>query len=115
VVFLTETASFTPAMVESCEIKAAEKGSCCMMQEMQEDEQAPVKKCGNKETPAKSCEDDADCTTCPVCYMFIFQPQFEWQPTIFTFTKNYSLLTTGDISSFTIDVWKPPNGFSRFA
>ncbi|MEO6252585.1 MAG: hypothetical protein ABIO79_04735 [Ferruginibacter sp.] len=111
VVFLTETASFTPAMEESCEVVAAEQSSCCMKQEIQEEEACPAKRSGNKEDTGKGCADNSDCTTCPVCYTFIVQSQLEWEPTVFTFKKNYSLLTTGHTSSYTTDVWKPPNGF----
>jgi len=114
VVFLTETASFTPVMAESCAAVTAKQSSCCI-KEIQEEEQCPVKRSCSKEYPAKDCEDDPGCTTCPVCYTFIFQSQFEWQPIVFTFTKNYSLLTTGHTSSYTVDVWKPPNGFFYYA
>ena len=115
VVFLAETASYIPAMAESCVIVSAEESSCCIMQEEADEEQCPSKKSESKDEPGKSCEDNPDCSTCPVCYTFIFQPQFEWQPSVFTITNNYSLLTTGNTSSYTTDVWKPPNGPFYFA
>ncbi|MEO6540867.1 MAG: hypothetical protein ABIN74_07765 [Ferruginibacter sp.] len=108
VVFLTETASFIPAMEESCAMVAVEQSSCCM-KEIPAD--GPCEDAGNKESPCKPCEDNPDCSTCPVCYIFIFQPQFEWHAKAFVFKKNYNLLTASYISSYTTDVWKPPNGF----
>jgi hypothetical protein len=114
IVFLAETASFTKAMEESCAAAAVEKSSCCMKQEKAEKEPCSAKKTGSKKVPGKGCEDNTDCTSCPVCYTFIVQSQFEWVPTVFSLKKNYSLLTAGHISSYTTDVWKPPNGFFYF-
>jgi hypothetical protein len=110
VVFLTETASFIPAMKESCAMVAVEKSSCCM-KKMTAKAGCRNKNSGSKESPAKPCADNPDCTTCPVCYIFIFQPQYEWQAKAFAYKKNYSLLTESYISSYTADMWKPPNGF----
>ncbi|MEO7307944.1 MAG: hypothetical protein ABIR78_15180 [Ferruginibacter sp.] len=114
VVFLTETASFIPAMEESCAMIAAEQSSCCM-KEMNNEGQCGDKKTGNKENSENTCGDNADCTTCPVCYTFIFQPQYEWHAKAFVHKKTYSLLTANYISNYTTDAWKPPNGFFYYA
>lgn len=110
-VFLTETVSFVPALEDACTMVSAEKSSCCMKVETPDIEECGSKTGDNKNTADNNCTDNPDCKTCPVCYTFIFQPQYEWRATAFCFKKNYSSLATGYISSYTTDVWKPPNGF----
>lgn len=72
------------------------------------------KKACDKRSSGKGCTDDTDCTTCPVCYTFIFQSQYEWTARQFIVTKNYSLLNTNYTSVYTNSVWKPPNGNTVF-
>ena len=110
-VFLIETASFLPALQDACTIVSAGENSCCMMNGGQDEEQCAGKTEENKETGSKDCTDNPDCTTCPVCYTFIFQPQYEWYAQPFLFTKHYGLLNTSYSSSYTANVWKPPNQF----
>lgn len=123
-VFLAETASFIPAMKEACTIKATKKSACTKEKKenacsSKNEKQGCTKGeqdgCSNKDsnkTPAdKSCTDNAGCSTCPVCYTFIFQQQYEWAARHFKLKKNYTVINTGHISSYTNDVWKPPNGF----
>lgn len=111
-VFLIETASFLPAMQDACTIVSAEETSCCMMSEEEDVEQCQNKKEDNKKSSGNNCTDNPDCTTCPVCYTFIFQPQYEWPAKQFLFNKNYGLLNENYSSTYMPDVWKPPNGFS---
>ncbi len=92
---------------EQCQGKKAE--SSCTKKIKQD--KCMDKKEDNKKSSENKCDDNPDCTTCPVCYTFIFQPQYELPAQQFLFKKSYSLLTTGYISSYTPDVWKPPNGF----
>jgi hypothetical protein len=107
-VFLTETASFTPAMKAACEAVTAKKSSC---PKMQEPGKCQTKKENGKKKPSgKTCNDTPDCSTCPVCYTFIFQPQFEWPAEQAICKKKFSLLNTGNLFSYSPDVWKPPNG-----
>lgn len=124
-VFLAETASFIPAMKDTCAKVVAEKTTCTKEKEQKtctrKKEENACKKikqqdaCCNKKpgkTPAdNTCNDNAGCSTCPVCYTFIFQQQYEWPAQQFLFKKNYRLINTGHISAYTSDVWKPPNGF----
>jgi len=124
-VFLAETASFIPAMKNACAILAAKKSTCTKAKKQDTCSQNKEKntctkikqqdKCCNKKTAKipvdNACNDNADCSTCPVCYTFIFQQQYEWEAQQFLFKKNYRLINTGHISSYTTDVWKPPNGF----
>lgn len=125
-VFLTETVSFIPAMQESCAIVAVKKNSCTQTKEQGQCHKKPWryscskmtkhkdcsdKKGNNKKPCGKKCTDNPDCSTCPVCYSFIFQPQYQWQAQPFIFKNHYSLPVTGNTSSYTPDVWKPPNGF----
>jgi hypothetical protein len=128
-VFLTETASYIPAMNDACTIVAAEKSACSTTKKQdhcsgkkekssctktKKQDECAGKKGNNKKSPDNKCKDNADCTTCPVCYTFIFQSQYEWQVKEFVSGKNYSLLTPSYIYSYTADVWKPPNGFTGF-
>jgi len=124
-VFLAETASFIPAMKDACAIMTAKKSSCT--KEKKQDACTPKEekntctkikqqdKCCNKKTGKiptdNKCNDKADCSTCPVCYTFIFQQQYEWPAQQFFSKKNYGLINTGHTSSYSSDVWKPPNGF----
>ena len=124
-VFLTETAGFNPAVKGACAVVPAEKryiaknsppGNChkkkeknCCTKMKKQDE------CNNKKGDGKNgnrCENKPDCNTCPVCYTFIVQPQYEWSAHRFVSPKNYGLLTTSYISVYTTNVWKPPNGLS---
>ncbi len=70
------------------------------------------KKACDKKSSGKDCTDDTDCTTCPVCYTFIFQSQYEWTAQQFIINKDYSLLNTDYTSVFSTSVWKPPNRFT---
>lgn len=125
-VFLIETASFIPVMQEACSIVSARKNTCnkptkpgqckskqekSLCSKVNVPENCDNKKATDNNTSDNECTDNPDCTTCPVCYTFIFQSQFEWTARKFLLHKSYSLLTAGNISSFTPDVWKPPNGF----
>jgi hypothetical protein len=92
-----------PKEPSTCEAK--KKTSCCSEPQKEE-----VPGEDNSQAP---CDSSPDCTSCPVCYNFIFQPQYEWQPKGFVFKNDYSSLSTDYISSYTNNVWKPPNGMSR--
>ncbi|HMI78413.1 MAG TPA: hypothetical protein VK484_06440 [Ferruginibacter sp.] len=107
-VYMTETASFIPAMAAQCALVATEESSCCMKTNDQDECSMPE---DTEEAPG-DCTDSPDCTTCPVCYSFIFQPRYEWSPVPVLIKKDYSLLDTSYSSSYTSNVWKPPNGFS---
>lgn len=113
VVFLIETASFVPAMNDACTITAPEKSSCCM--KTKKEGECHNKKDDNKKAPEGDCSSKPDCTTCPVCYTFIFQQQYEWSATQFIFKKDYSSMNTPYSSSYTANVWKPPNGFNFYS
>lgn len=118
-VFLFETASFVPVLVEKC-TKAASKKSSCTKPEPQDacskknakPSCKPEKKqdYGNKDDDSKNCENNPDCRTCPVCYTFIFQSLYEWPARSFRPGKDYALMNTGCISFYISSVWKPPNG-----
>ncbi len=67
------------------------------------------KDCGKK-SPRNDCDNDTDCSTCPVCYLFILQSPFEWNDRPVSIERKYNLLDTRFISSYSNNVWKPPNG-----
>lgn len=125
-VFLAETASFIPAMQDKCAIVAAEKSACAKEKKQdactrkkekstctntEQQDKCSTKKEQNKIPVDNNCDDNPDCSTCPVCYTFIFQHQYEWPAQQFVCKKNYSLINAGYLSAYTTDVWKPPNGF----
>lgn len=68
------------------------------------------KKDAGKKSPGKDCTDESDCSTCPVCYLFILQSPFEWNDRPVSIERKYNLLDTRFISSYSNNVWKPPNG-----
>ncbi len=109
-VFIAETASFIPAMQNACEMISAKESSCCMIVEKKAESPCADENTGS-ETP-DDCTDKPDCSTCPVCYTFIFQQLYEWNARQFTFKKIYGLQYAGHLSSYTANVWKPPNGLS---
>jgi hypothetical protein len=110
VVFITETFSVIPVMAETCVVVKVKPSTCCMKQQNKAQRQCPAKKKCDKNKGGMDCEGNPGCTACPVCYLFILQPQYEWQPAVFTTGKNYSSLTTVSISFYSNSVWKPPNG-----
>jgi hypothetical protein len=130
VLFMAETASFIPAMQEACKITANSKNTCSKKQEentcntkkaentcrktMHEDKSAD-KKDAKKAPAGKDCENSKTCTSCPVCYTFIFQQQYEFGPAPVYFTKNYGALQANYSSVYVTSVWKPPNGYMKFS
>ena len=101
-VFLTETVSFPMQINSRC------KQMSCMktMSEMN----CPHKK-GNCEKPAGKCNNSSACSICPVCCIFVFQPQYSWSLHKGIPKKKYHLANTGYISSYASDIWKPPNNY----
>lgn len=105
--------------VTSCRAKKA-KPTCTAEAEkktsakVSSPEPCKSKKNCDKGSSRKGSTDDTDCTTCPVCYTFIFQSQYEWTAQQFIANKDYSLLNTNYTSVFSTSVWKPPNGNSVF-
>ncbi len=109
-VFLTETVSFVPALQDACTKATSKESSCCMITDEPAKKECSSENTGEKESPANDCTENPDCSTCPVCYTFIFQPRYEWPEQDFVFKKSYALLKASYSSSYTCNVWKPPNG-----
>jgi hypothetical protein len=99
-IFLAETASFPREVNKTCSKMSCRK----MMKSMK----CPGKK-PDSQRPSGKCNTIPDCSACPVCASFTFQPQYEWFPKYSPFKKNYRLVNTGYISSYVSPVWKPPN------
>jgi hypothetical protein len=59
--------------------------------------------------PSSKCNNNPDCTFCPVCSVFTFPPHYELSLKYFFFKKNYPLISSGNIASYIPPVWKPPN------
>jgi hypothetical protein len=103
-VFLTETAVLPLEIKSECS-----EMSCMKMKKMM------GTKChGKKENQESSgkCNNIPECSFCPVCFLFTFQPQYEWSPNYFSLKKSYRSINTGDVSSYIPPVWKPPNSYS---
>lgn len=109
-IFLTETVSFVPALQNACAVAAVKESSCCTMPDKTNEDVCNSNAANNNNDPATGCTNNPDCTTCPVCYTFIFQPRYELTAQQFIFKKHYALLKTNYSSSYTSSVWKPPNG-----
>ena len=101
-VFLTETVTFPMQINTRCKqmscIKTIGEMNC------------PRKK-GNCEKPAGKCDNSSACSICPVCSIFVFQPQYSLSVLKDFTKKNYQLLNAGYIFSYTSDIWKPPNNY----
>ncbi len=109
-IFLTETVSFIPALQDAWTVAMVKERSCCMLPAETNEKECSSKEDNNNEDPAKGCAENPDCTTCPVCYTFIFQPRYEWTAQQFVFKKHYALFKADYNSAYTSNVWKPPNG-----
>lgn len=65
-------------MQDACAITLVKENSCCMLPAETNEKECSSKEDNNNEDPAKGCAENPDCTTCPACYTFIFQPRYEW-------------------------------------
>ena len=101
-VFLTETVSFPLQISSKCKQMSCIK----TMSEMN----CPHQK-DNCKKPAGKCNNSSACSICPVCCIFVFQPQYSLSLNKDIPKKNYQLLNTGCISSYASDIWKPPNNY----
>jgi len=102
--FLTETVSFPMHITTRCKTTV-----CMKMSEVN----CPHKEKASDKKPEK-CNESQACSICPVCSIFIFQSQYylsihkDIQP------QNYQQLNRGYISSYTSEIWKPPNNYLLF-
>ena len=123
IVLVTETASVIPVVKELCKeaAPAAPAKRCGMIEEtpactaaFENAGCAQKKKCGQQEKE-RNCENKESCTSCPVCYVFTFQPRYELPVRSFSLKNKYPLPNILDLASYSASVWKPPNyiGFLR--
>jgi hypothetical protein len=99
-VYLAETVHFPQEANKGC------KKMSCMKMKM------PMKchdKKDDSEKPSGKCNNNPDCTFCPVCYTFTFLTQYELTVKYTLIEKNYLQITSGYITSYIPPVWKPPN------
>ena len=101
-VFLTETITFPTQINARCK-----QMSCVRMMDKVN---CPHKKGCHK--PAGKCDNSALCSICPVCSIFVFQPQYSWSLHKDVLKRAYQLPDAGYIFSYSSDIWKPPNGYS---
>ena len=121
--FLTETASFPPNLVELCKKASCTKTKCEVKKKkggMKETKcgMKETKCSGKKDTDKKTsgdCKEKPNCTYCPVCSVFTFPPQYELSLTYLFFTKKYPLINCGHTAAYIPPVWKPPNDYSPFS
>ena len=109
--FLAETISL-PLEVTSCKKEftiSSTKKTCMKMVK-------PIKCHGSKENepkPSGKCNNTSECSVCPVCFAFTFQPQYENSLQYLFIKKNYGLINAGFPTSYVPPVWKPPNSYSN--
>lgn len=115
VILVTETASVIPLVKEICHVAAEEKSLCGNTQRQSScgvpDADSPCskkKKCEKKESN-DNCKENEKCNSCPICYVFIFQPGYELQVRYFSLENKYPLPEVNDLPSYSARVWKPPN------
>ena len=125
VIFLTETATFTDVMKENCGMVSENNGpcgktpdptpcsgkkdnsSCSKAKKTNANNSNPKEK--TKENPDNKCKEGPNCNTCPFCYTFLLQPQYEVKEQEFPVVQNHEIDNTEYLSSYTNSVWKPPN------
>ena len=121
--FLAETASFPPNLIELCKKSSCIKTTCEVKKTKCEKKESKCgmkqTKCsGKKDTDNKSsadCKENPNCIYCPVCSVFTFPPQYELSLTYLFFTKKYPLINCSHTAAYIPPVWKPPNGYSLFS
>jgi len=117
--FLTETASFPMKMVNTFTKTSPVKTSCMKKSCMKTNSGMRATKCSGKKDNSKKtsgkCKDDPNCTFCPACTVFTFQPQYELILKYSFLIKNYPLISSANIAAYIPPVWKPPNGYSLFS
>jgi hypothetical protein len=113
VLFITETISFLLQANSACKKMTCMKMKTAMKCPHQKDN---CKKNTGKSDPANSgnCSNNSECSLCPVCSIFVFQPQFELQVKYDLLQCRYPSLHKDYVSSYTSEVWKPPNNYSLF-
>ncbi len=94
-------------MQDSCMLVAKKESSCCVMPAETAGSECSSEE-GDTEAPA-DCTENPDCTTCPVCYTFICPATYELPAQHFVLKNNYASLMASYSSSYTCNVWKPPN------
>src|ERR1051326_8425930 len=103
VAFFVETASFPSTIKNTCGKTRCSKQAIMGMRCHRKDAQ-------DRKLPGKC--NTPDCSVCPVCAMFVFQPQYEWTSTYLVFAIKYRLTNSVCVSCYIPSVWKPPNGLS---
>ena len=98
--FIAETVSFPTHANTDCKKMTCSK----MMKQM-----SCSHKKDNSEKPSNKCNNTAACSICPVCSIFVFQPQHTWFIKYTLLKNNYPLSNGGSLSSYISKVWKPPN------
>lgn len=117
--FLVETASFVPAMQKACAAAAIKKSTCGTKAKKATPCCAKTKKpaaCQKKEQPDtpvdNGCTDNPYCYNCPVCYTFLFEPQYQLQAISIFLKKDYECLNVSLRSDYQSEVWAPPDGLA---
>ena len=107
-VFLTESASFPPRLIELCKKTSCMKTKCGMKKT-----NCSAKKDTDKK-PSGDCKGNLNCTFCPVCSVFTFPQPYEPSLKCLFFTKKYPLMNCGHSAAYIPPVWKPPNQHHLF-
>ena len=125
VIFLTETATFTEVLKKNCGMVSENNGtcgkttgptpcsgkkdnsSCSKAKKNNATNSNPKDKA--KGTADNKCKEGPNCTTCPICYTFLLESQYEVKEQEFPVVQTLEIDNTEYLSSYTNSVWKPPN------
>ena len=104
--FFTETVIFPTEINTRCKKISSAK--------MMKDMNCPRKK-GKCEKPDGTCNNSSQCSICPVCSIFSFQPLYSLTVQKVIPKKNYRLMNSAIISFLSSDIWKPPKNYLLYA
>ena len=107
VILVTETASVIPIVMKYVMSLRKKKSPKCGNTQRQSscgvpDADSPVRKRRNaaRRRINDNCKENEKCNSCPICYVFIFQPGYELQVRYFSLENKYLLPKVNDLPSY---------------
>ena len=64
------------------------------------------------QVPDSRCNNSSSCSICPVCSIFVYQPHYVVNIQRPFLKESHAMVGCNIISSFLVDIWKPPNDYS---
>lgn len=111
--FITETISFPLQANSTCKKMTCMK---MMAQTKCSHQKDNCSKSTGNSRPGNSgnCSNNSECSLCPVCSTFVLQAQYELSLQYELLQCRYPSLHNDYVSSYTSEVWKPPNNYLFF-